>query len=105
MSPDRYPVCSGATVLTPEEMARLDALPNGAHLIEPDRECHILQDGHDGPHLALGQESGADEWWLLWDDAQLREFKVLPPCPVEDAELEESCLLPVDHKGPHTCAT
>lgn len=104
MSPDLIPQCTATTVLTAEEMARLDALPDGAHMVEPDHVCAILQDGHDGPHLTLGQECGDDEWWLVWDGAELREFRVLPPCPVEDVELEESCLLPVDHEGPHTCA-
>ena len=92
------PWCCVEIELTPEEVAFLDAIPNGANLVEPVRPCEI-QEGHAGPHMTLGQAESYDEWWLLWDDSGVREIKVLPHCEVEDPVSTHQCVLPLDHPG------
>ncbi len=73
------PWCCVAIDLTPEEIAQLNVIPDGAHIVDAVRPCEI-QKGHDGPHMTLGQTGAGDqEWWLLWDVDGLREIRVLPP--------------------------
>jgi hypothetical protein len=95
------PWCPAETTLTGEEIAALDALPDGAHDLEASVRCEI-QEGHKGPPMTLGQayQQGGqhEEMWLLWD-ASDRELRVLPPCKVEDLESGQVCVLPLDHPG------
>ncbi|MCW2859387.1 MAG: hypothetical protein JWP48_1095 [Actinoallomurus sp.] len=47
------------------QIARLEALPSGANMIEPERWC-ALESGNAGSHFALGQASGDEEFWIQW---------------------------------------
>lgn len=95
--------CAATTALTDSQVARLNAVPDAeGHLTETTLGCEIRQDGHPGMHMALAQGSGDAELWLLWGDTGPREFKVLPPCEAENAELGKVCVLPLDHPGLHS---
>ena len=91
-------------MLTDAERSFLDALPDGAFEVEDVLYCQVQRD-HAGPHLANGQDSGSDEWWLRWDDTN-REAICLPGCPVTrgvpDGAGEGLCLLPANHDGRHS---
>ena len=98
------PSCANPVTLTDAEWSFLDTLPDPMFVVEWVLSCQ-LQRGHAGPHLANGQDSGTDEWWLRWDDAG-RETVCLPPCPATGPEPgsadERPCLLPDTHDGRHS---
>ncbi|GFE19995.1 hypothetical protein [Streptomyces nigrescens] len=107
------PFCSTPDVpLTAEEIARLSALPDGAHEVKPVLGCE-LESGHGGPHWAQAQaeDRGADSitnWWLRWDDSiDLREWAHDDTCRVDSTAGDpdhDICLLPVGHAGCHSWA-
>lgn len=92
-----------AAVLTPDEKARLEQLPDAAHEVYLEVEC-LLVDGHAGAHVGMGQvqDHTVDDqthWWLQWSDEGNREWTHHPLCPTERGD--EICLLPVAHAGDH----
>ena len=70
--------------LTPDEVQRLNELPDAAHDVKVHLLCE-LENGHAGPHWALAQtqDRGEDDtknWWLRWEmDSQ--EWTHEPDCP------------------------
>ncbi|GAA2377311.1 hypothetical protein [Nonomuraea africana] len=97
----RRAACAELIVFTDDELARLDALPDPAHELEPAAACE-LEAGHEGPHLALGQTSGFDdEWWIRFR-GDVREFVTPKPCLAETPDESWRCGLPQDHPGVHT---
>ncbi|WP_159048069.1 hypothetical protein [Streptomyces sp. WM6378] len=112
---ERLSLCDAQTALTPIEQLVLEQLPHPAHEIVDDPQCE-LQDGHEGPHAALAQESGTDDtWWLLWapDGVKLavrgeelkRRLHRLPSCTaVSPEDADEECRLPATHPGAHSFA-
>jgi hypothetical protein len=91
------PVCRELIILTHAEIARLEALPDAANMVEEDLRCE-LQAGHEGPHLALGQAYGHNELWLRWVVPLQEEEN----CPAEDSEKVRLCELPAGHVGAHS---
>jgi hypothetical protein len=111
LSMDIQPVCAELLTLGEAEIRVLEARPDPAHEIEPVVPCE-LQDGHPGPHLALGQAYGAiTELWLRWLAGQPLEFLEVaetgycpaegPPDPEDPGELLD-CRLPGGHPGSHS---
>jgi hypothetical protein len=91
------PVCRELIILTHAEIARLEALPDAANMVEEDLRCE-LQAGHEGPHLALGQAYRHNELWLRW----LVPLQEEENCPAEDSEKVRLCELPAGHVGAHS---
>ena len=93
------PWCEATADLTPDEVAQLDALPDGHNELETTIRC-ALQGGHPDPHMTMGQAYNfGDECWLRWGDG-VRELFHIPDeafCPAEDAESGNVCLLPAGH--------
>jgi len=96
--------CPAYVTLSDTEHHMLDELPYAANMVPWTLRCH-LPAGHHGPHHALGQSAGHDEWWLAWDFNDLRQLAVLPPCTAtsdDDTRSEpEPCLLFAEHPGRH----
>ena len=92
-----------AMELTPEEIKHLEQLPDAANRVDPEVEC-MLEDGHTGAHVALGQSQDFEwdkqtNWWLRWTDAGGREWTHEPVCSAESGD--DMCLLPTGHEGGH----
>jgi hypothetical protein len=92
-----------ATMLSPDEVARLERLPDAANTVPEELECD-LEDGHDGAHVALGQsqEHSAEEqtlWWLRWTNEGERVWTHEPMCPAERGD--DVCLLATGHVSGH----
>ena len=90
-------------MLTPEEIERLNQLPDATCEMLPELEC-ALEDGHAGTHVAWGQSqdyTSEDQthWWLRWTDSGGREWTHEPACPARRGE--EMCDLPDSHEGGH----
>ncbi|MFH8581649.1 hypothetical protein [Streptomyces zaomyceticus] len=96
--------CSAeAAMLTPEEVERLDQLPDAAFTVAPEVECALI-DSHGGMHVGLAQSQDhtfddQTHWWLRWADAGLRAWSHEAICPAERGQ--EMCQLPSDHVGEH----
>jgi hypothetical protein len=76
-------------------------MPDGTDEIGSSLHCG-LNAGHPGPHAALGQAAGHDEYWVRWT-LRASEIVKLPPCP-ERAEpgiggSTGACLLFEHHPG------
>ncbi len=104
------PVCAEPLALSEAEIRTLQARPDPANEIEPVVECE-LQDGHPGPHLALGQSYGAAaEVWLRWQPGQHPELAEVPEpgfCTAEGPGPDDpgepwQCHLPAGHPGAHS---
>jgi hypothetical protein len=92
-----------AAVLTPDEKAHLEQLPDAAHEVSLEVEC-LLVDGHAGAHVGMAQvqDHTVDDqthWWLQWAEEGGRECTRQRLCPVECGD--DICLLPVAHAGEH----
>ncbi|MGY0065125.1 hypothetical protein ACWY4P_54055 (plasmid) [Streptomyces sp. LZ34] len=92
-----------AVELTPEEIQHLSQLPGAAHEVKSPLECE-LEDGHAGPHCALGQSDDLDpddvtHWWLRWS-SESREWTHEPTCYLPDDDAPW-CPLPAGHEGAH----
>lgn len=96
--------CTADADLSADEISRLNALPDAAHVVNPTVECE-LEEGHAGPHHGLAQSDNrsADDttnWWLRWSDG-VREWTHEPCCYIENAETAELCMIPKGHEGAH----
>lgn len=92
-----------AAVLTSDEKARLEQLPDAAHEVDLEVECALV-DGHAGTHVGMAQVQDhtvgdPTHWWLQWTDEGGREWTHQTLCPAECGD--EMCLLPVAHAGEH----
>jgi hypothetical protein len=92
-----------AAVLTSDEKARLNQLPDAAFEVDLEVEC-LLGDGHAGTHvgLAQSQDHAFDDqthWWLQWADEGGQEWTHQSLCSAERGD--EVCLLPVAHALEH----
>jgi len=92
--------CREQVTLAAAELDRLAGLPRPANELTSQLDCE-LEGGHAGPHHALAQCSGEDDWWLRWGD---RLLVVIPVCPAEKAVPNDDpapCTLPAEHSGRH----
>jgi hypothetical protein len=92
-----------AVKLTPQEITRIEQLPDAAHQVLHELEC-LLENSHPGAHVSLGQSqdrSWDDQtlWWLRWTDAGDRQWTHEPVCMEERGD--DACLLPTGHVGQH----
>lgn len=96
--------CNATAVLSADEHALIEALPEPAHEYEPRLRCE-LESSHPGSHHALAQSSAGENWWLRWDANGQRDLHVLPRCPDQsqpDSHGEtEPCILFDSHPGAH----
>ena len=109
-SMDFLSVCAESLTVSDDHVRTLEARLDPAHEIEPVVWCE-LQQGHPGPHLALGQAyEDAIELWLRWQSGLSAEiFEVGEPgyCTAEGPDPEESgevveCQMPTGHPGAHS---
>jgi hypothetical protein len=93
--------CMARVDLDDDEQRWLNTMPDGTDQIGSSLHCG-LDAGHTGPHAALGQAAGDDEYWVRWT-LRASEIVKLPPCP-ERAEpgiggSTGACLLFEHHPG------
>ncbi|QIB49555.1 hypothetical protein [Streptomyces aureoverticillatus] len=107
-------LCDAQTTLTFVEQTILKQLPDPAHEIVEDPRCE-LQDGHPGPHMALGQESELKAWWVVWapegQPLRVRGTETKRRLyPFDDCTMtapqdpDEDCQLVASHPGAHSFA-
>lgn len=91
--------CNAHIAVSPENLAPLNAMSaDGMYEVLSEVSCE-LDDGHPGPHYAIGQAVGDDDYWIAWTE-EIQTLEQLPPC---DAELNgEFCLLMLNHFGSHS---
>jgi hypothetical protein len=93
--------CMARINLDDDERQWLNSMPNGADQIGAWMPCG-LDIAHPGPHVALGQAAGDDEYWVRWT-LRASEIVKLPPCPEHpgaDADgATLGCLLFEHHPG------
>jgi hypothetical protein len=98
--------CVARVVLTDDQVAWLDARPHGAHEVRA-QPCCALENGHRGPHAAMGQQANRVEWWIRWT-LQASEIVETHICPVENDTIvnahgeHDPCLLFNGHPGRHS---
>ena len=96
--------CPARLQLDIRQQLWLESLPQPAHVVGQMYPC-ALDSGHEGPHAALGQQSGDRAWWLQWT-LKASEINLLPECPGTpnggtDNEDDGVCLLYAGHPGEH----
>ncbi|MEU7908502.1 hypothetical protein [Actinoplanes sp. NPDC049118] len=96
--------CGRQTAISTAEYATLRELR--------DRLCRVvhlaaceLATGHKGRHVAfvVAAQQGDHWWWLRWG-GQRRELVRLELCDrtTLDEDVQDDCLLPAGHPGPHS---
>ena len=96
---ERLPVrCAARAHLAPAAVLWLLDRPTSAHAFIDIPVCE-LEDMHDGPHAALGQQSGDAELWIRWNGTDPRILEV-PRCVYDDGDAV--CLLFAEHPGRHS---
>ena len=87
--------------LDPAQVLWLLDRPTAAYALIDIPKCE-LEDGHDGPHAAMGQHCDDVEWWIRWD-AAAPQIVAAQLCPEDDEDDEdEVCLLFAGHTGHHS---
>lgn len=113
--------CREQERLSHQERHVLDTLPDAANEIDFTVLSCLLEAGHVGPHLALGQihlavgrVRGARVRWLQWVPGERREWLDLEDhqhCDVKGPPASDIpddrplCLLPAGHPGGHSFET
>mgnify|MGYP001097578793 CR=1 FL=1 len=90
--------CATKVDLDPAQILWLLDRPTAAHSLI-DIPCCELEDGHDEPHAAMGQQCDDLEWWIRWERAAPW---IVPAqlCPADDEA--EVCILFAGHLGHHS---
>jgi hypothetical protein len=83
----------------------LMTLPDPAHETEPELTCALVS-GHDGPHAALAQRSGDEDYWFRWN-MRAYEAVAIGACTSVGSfaggpKRRTVCLLYIEHPGPHS---
>jgi hypothetical protein len=89
--------CGARAELEPAAVLWLLDRPASAHAFIGIPACE-LEDRHDGPHAALGQQSGEAELWIRWNGT-VRILET-PECFYDDGDAV--CLLYAGHPGRHS---
>jgi hypothetical protein len=89
--------CPTKADLDPAAVLWLLDRPASAHAFIDIPVCE-LEEGHDGPHAALGQQSGDLELWIRWNGTAPRILET-PRCSYDDGDAV--CLLFDEHPGRH----
>ena len=106
MIPGQTVGCGVELELSAAEARVLASMLDGTQPVASVVYCELEAD-HPGSHLALGQVSGPDWWWLRWDEAgQHRELVAAVCCdalavPGGPGEPGVPCWLPAGHAGAH----
>src|SRR5690349_15965913 len=90
--------CGAKTDLDPDVVLWLLDRPASAYAFINVPMCE-LEAGHDGPHAALGQQSGDVELWIRWNGSG-PEIIDAPRCSYDDGDAV--CLLFAEHPGRHS---
>ena len=90
--------CVARAALDPASVLWLLDRPASTYALIDIPVCE-LEDGHDGPHAALGQQSGDVELWIRWHGTASRILEC-PHCYYDDGDAV--CLLFAGHPGRHS---
>jgi hypothetical protein len=105
ISSDDLRVCPARITLDAAQLAFFNELPADAPSVQSALRCELEQ-GHEGPHAALGYQAAATTWWVQWT-LSASEINPYTWCsatstPAADDRDEQDCALFDGHPG--TCS-
>lgn len=100
-------ICPARITLDATQLAFFSGLPAAAPSLQSELGCELEQ-GHDGPHAALGQQVDTTMWWVQWtlSASEINPYTWCPARNTSDVQPRSNrdCELFAGHPGSHSSA-